>query len=99
MFSHRETQGLAWTPETGAAEVIPRPAIAGDRATRRRLRRPDTNGPTPVVALTAYARSEDRTRAMQAGFANHVAKPVEPAELIAVIASIARHLRGRQTPT
>ncbi|MDQ3369674.1 MAG: ATP-binding protein [Myxococcota bacterium] len=44
----------------------------------------------PAVALTAYARTQDRTRALLAGFTNHVAKPVEPAELLAVVASLAR---------
>jgi CheY-like chemotaxis protein len=43
----------------------------------------------PAVALTAFARSEDRTRALRSGFLVHVAKPVEPSELIATIASIA----------
>jgi PAS domain S-box-containing protein len=42
----------------------------------------------PAVALTAFARSEDRTRALLAGFAAHVAKPVEAPELIATIASV-----------
>ncbi|HEX5736197.1 MAG TPA: PAS domain S-box protein [Blastocatellia bacterium] len=44
---------------------------------------------TPAVALTAYARVEDRMRALAAGFQMHVAKPVEPAELAVVIASVA----------
>jgi CheY-like chemotaxis protein/anti-sigma regulatory factor (Ser/Thr protein kinase) len=43
----------------------------------------------PAVALTAYARAEDRKRAMLAGFQTHVAKPVDPAELVAVVASLA----------
>ena len=42
----------------------------------------------PAIALTAFARRQDRTRALHAGFLAHLAKPVEPAELIAVIASI-----------
>ncbi len=42
----------------------------------------------PGVALTAFARTEDRTRALLAGFVAHVAKPVESAELIATIAAI-----------
>ncbi|HEY0428849.1 MAG TPA: ATP-binding protein [Pyrinomonadaceae bacterium] len=42
----------------------------------------------PAVALTAYARVEDRLRALSAGFQMHVPKPVEPAELAAVIASL-----------
>ena len=41
----------------------------------------------PAVALTAFARSEDRTRALRAGFVAHVAKPVEPSELLATIAA------------
>jgi CheY-like chemotaxis protein len=46
-------------------------------------------GNTPAVALTAYARSEDRVTAILAGFQHHISKPVEPAELIAVVASAA----------
>jgi CheY-like chemotaxis protein len=46
------------------------------------------SGEIPAVALTAYGRSEDRLRALQAGFHMHVAKPVEPAELAVVIASL-----------
>ena len=43
----------------------------------------------PAIALTAYARTEDRMRAIAAGFQMHVPKPVEPAELATVIASLA----------
>jgi CheY-like chemotaxis protein len=42
----------------------------------------------PAVALTAFARSEDRRRALLAGFQTHVSKPAEPAELVAVVASL-----------
>lgn len=48
----------------------------------------------PAVALTAFARSEDRRRAMMAGFQTHVAKPVDPAELVAVVASLAGRTGG-----
>jgi PAS domain S-box-containing protein len=44
----------------------------------------------PAVALTAYARSEDRTKSIRAGFQHHLAKPVEPAELMAVVSSLVR---------
>jgi CheY-like chemotaxis protein len=50
---------------------------------------PDGGGKTPAVALTAFARSEDRTRAILSGFDMHVAKPVEPSELCAVVARLA----------
>ena len=42
----------------------------------------------PAVALTAFARVEDRMKALSAGFNMHVPKPVEPAELITVVASL-----------
>ena len=48
----------------------------------------------PAVALTAYARSEDRVKALLAGFQTHVPKPVEPAELVTVIASLAQRAIG-----
>ncbi|MBO0859582.1 MAG: response regulator [Chloracidobacterium sp.] len=48
----------------------------------------------PAVALTAYGRIEDRVRALNAGFQMHVAKPVDPAELAAVIASLIRRPNG-----
>jgi PAS domain S-box-containing protein len=44
----------------------------------------------PALALTAFARWEDRTRALLAGYEMHVAKPVEPSELVASIAALAR---------
>lgn len=53
-----------------------------------RQRAPDAGGHTPAAALTAFARSEDRMRALRAGYQTHVAKPVDPAELTAVIASL-----------
>jgi CheY-like chemotaxis protein len=54
-----------------------------------RALRPDEGGRTPAAALTAFARAEDRTRALRAGYQTHVAKPVEPTELTAVVASLA----------
>ena len=43
-----------------------------------------------AVALTAYARPEDRVKAIRAGFHMHLAKPVETAELVATVASLGR---------
>jgi signal transduction histidine kinase/FixJ family two-component response regulator len=42
----------------------------------------------PAVALTAFARSEDRVRSILSGFQAHLAKPIEPAELLALVASM-----------
>ncbi|MEO5717520.1 MAG: PAS domain-containing protein, partial [Chthoniobacterales bacterium] len=62
----------------------------------KKLRRQESaqSRKTPAIALTAFARSEDRTRALLAGFSAHVSKPVEPAELVATIASVV----GRTIP-
>ena len=46
----------------------------------------------PAIALTAYARAEDRLRALAAGFQMHVPKPVEASELVMVIASLVRRI-------
>jgi len=43
---------------------------------------------TPCIALTAYARAEDRRRIMMSGFQLHMSKPVEPAELLAAAANL-----------
>ncbi|WP_116141210.1 response regulator [Trinickia diaoshuihuensis] len=49
---------------------------------------------TPAAALTAFARSEDRRRALLAGYQTHLAKPVDPLELVVVVAALA----GRTAP-
>jgi CheY-like chemotaxis protein len=47
----------------------------------------------PAIALTAFARNEDRTRALLEGFNVHMTKPVEPAELLLSLADLGRHVR------
>jgi signal transduction histidine kinase/ActR/RegA family two-component response regulator len=65
----------------------------------RRLRR--SSNPTicdiPAAALTAFARSEDRTKALQNGFEIHLAKPVDPGELAASVATLARRSRRHRS--
>ena len=46
-------------------------------------------GQVPAIALTAYASPEDRTRVLAAGFQMHIAKPVEPEQLISIVADLA----------
>jgi CheY-like chemotaxis protein len=48
---------------------------------------PASGGKIPAIALTAFASSEDRTKAMIAGYQMHLAKPVEPHELVATVAA------------
>ncbi|HEV7815995.1 MAG TPA: ATP-binding protein [Janthinobacterium sp.] len=54
---------------------------------------PAKGGDLPAVALTAFARSDDRKRALDSGFLAHIAKPVEPSQLIATVANLARNER------
>jgi CheY-like chemotaxis protein/two-component sensor histidine kinase len=48
----------------------------------------------PAAALTAFARSEDRVRAVQSGFEMHLSKPIDPVELMVTVASLARRKRS-----
>jgi PAS domain S-box-containing protein len=50
----------------------------------------NSSGVIPAIALTAYARMEDRVKAIHAGFQLHLSKPVEPMELVAMVQSLAR---------
>jgi PAS domain S-box-containing protein len=52
----------------------------------------------PAAALTAFARSDDRTKALQSGFEMHLAKPIEPGELVASIATLFRRRPRRGRP-
>ncbi len=54
-----------------------------------RRRTAASGGATPAIAFTAYAREEDRRRALDAGFQLHLAKPVAPKELAEAVASVA----------
>jgi CheY-like chemotaxis protein len=57
----------------------------------RRVRALDaaSGGKVPAIAVTAYGRIEDRLRTLSAGFSMHVPKPVDPAELTTIVASLA----------
>jgi CheY-like chemotaxis protein len=50
---------------------------------------PAEGGRLPAAALTAYAREQDRAQALQAGFQAHVAKPIQPADLVDIVAGLA----------
>ncbi len=50
-------------------------------------------GRIPAVALTAYADSEDRVRALEAGFQTYIGKPVEPEKLVAIITNLVAYYR------
>lgn len=50
----------------------------------------------PAAALTAYARTDDRMRALRAGFHIHLTKPIDPAELVTAIAALANRFTVRR---
>lgn len=70
-------------PRMDGFELIARIRASGEAAIRE----------MPAAALTAFARSEDRTRAMRSGFEMHLSKPIEPGELMAAAATLARRKR------
>jgi PAS domain S-box-containing protein len=69
-------------PEMDGFELITRIRKSADPAVRH----------VPAAALTAFARSEDRTKALRSGFEMHLAKPVDPGELVASVATLARRV-------
>ena len=70
-------------PRMDGFELIARIRASGEPAIRE----------IPAAALTAFARSEDRVRAMRSGFEVHLSKPIEPGELMAAAATLARWKR------
>jgi signal transduction histidine kinase len=86
-------EALAWFDRGTADVLISDIGVPGEDgyALIRKLRErpPERGGKVPAVALTAYARAEDRERALAAGYQSHLAKPVDPAELIATLARLA----------
>jgi CheY-like chemotaxis protein len=55
----------------------------------------ERGGQIPALALTAYTRIEDQEAALSAGYQQHAAKPIEPAELAAAVATLAARLEWR----
>jgi hypothetical protein len=54
----------------------------------------EQGGNIPAIALTAYARAEDRVQALRSGFQMHIAKPVEATELVVAVANLAGRMRS-----
>jgi PAS domain S-box-containing protein len=80
----------SWRPDVLLSD-IGMPGEDGYDLIRRVRELPaERGGRTPAAALTAFARGEDRRRALRAGFQMHVAKPVDLQELATVVASLAR---------
>jgi CheY-like chemotaxis protein len=76
------------TPDVLVSD-IGMPGEDGYMLMRRIRSMADPKGVIPAIALTAYARIEDRVKAIHAGFQLHLSKPVEPVELVAMVQSLA----------
>jgi len=77
-----------WHPDVLVSD-IEMPGEDGYTLIRRiRARSGDEGGKTPAIALTAYGRAQDRMLSLIAGYSMHVPKPVDPVELITIVASV-----------
>jgi PAS domain S-box-containing protein len=82
-----------WQPDVLVAD-IGMPDVDGYKFIRQvRARSRQNGGAVPAAALTAYARTQDRLRVLSEGYQMHVPKPIQPAELVTVVASLAKRLR------
>jgi len=78
-----------WRPDVLTSD-IEMPGMDGYSLVRQvRALEPSQGGKTPAIALSAYSRPEDRVRSLMAGFNFHVSKPVDPSELVTIVASLA----------
>jgi CheY-like chemotaxis protein len=59
-------------------------------------RRPDESSRLPAIALTAYARSQDRIRALSSGFQRHLAKPIDHVQLVAAVMAVVSRQRSSE---
>ncbi len=85
----------AFRPQVVVAD-IGMPEVDGFELIRRiRASEDPLVSEVPAAALTAFARSEDRTRALQSGFEMHLSKPVDPGELVASVATLVRRYRPK----
>jgi len=79
-----------WRPDVLVSDIA-MPVEDGYSLIRKiRLRSPERGGLIPAVALTAYAKIEDRVTILVAGFQMYLSKPADPHELVAVVGSLAR---------
>ena len=82
-----------WRPDVLVAD-IGMPQVDGyEFISQVRTRSQQNGGDVPAVALTAYARTRDRLRVLSSGYQMHVPKPIQPDELIMVIASVVKRIR------
>lgn len=77
-----------WPPDILVSDIGMPGQDGYDLIRKIRALPPEISGRVPAVALTAHVRVEDRMRALESGYHMHVAKPVEPAELVTILAGL-----------
>jgi CheY-like chemotaxis protein len=82
-----------WLPDVLVCDIGMPTEDGYDLIRRVRMLAPALGGSIPAVALTAYARSQDRARAIAAGYQEHLAKPVTPHDLALVVQTLAADRR------
>jgi CheY-like chemotaxis protein len=84
---------VQWEPDILVSDIGMPGEDGYDLIRRIRSIKKELEKKVPAIALTAYSRSEDRIKALSAGFQMHLSKPIDPAELAAVIASLTGRLK------
>jgi CheY-like chemotaxis protein len=84
----------SWVPDLLVSDIA-MPGEDGYTLIRKvRARKSDEGGRMVAMALTAYGREEDRMRALSAGFQEHVGKPIQPSQLVRLVARVTGHGAG-----
>jgi DNA-binding response OmpR family regulator len=94
------TNGDATRLPTSKSACTPLLALKTDSVSDAAVRsRPEPLGRVPAIVVSAFANTDDQSRALSAGYQLHVAKPVEPPELIAAVAALLRSKARRADET
>jgi CheY-like chemotaxis protein len=81
-----------WKPDVLISDIGMPGEDGYDLIRKVRALPPDQRGQIPAIALTAFARTQDRLKILSAGYQMHVGKPIEPLELITIVASVTKRL-------
>jgi CheY-like chemotaxis protein len=81
-----------WRPDILIADIVMPKEDGYTLMKKLRAREKANGGHIPAIALTAHARREDRLRAISVGYESHIPKPVDPIDLLSVVASLTKRI-------
>ena len=81
-----------WRPDVLISDIGMPDEDGYDLIRKVRAQPSDNQRNIPAIALTAFARTRDRLKVLSAGYQMHVPKPIEPLELVTVVASVTKKL-------